>query len=283
MIDSHQHFWKLSRGDYPWLTPDIGPIYRDYCPVDIEPHLMAAGISRTILVQAAPTVDETQYLLELAEENEFIAGVVGWVDFDANNVCEAISEIAPHPKLLGLRPMVQDLADDEWLLRRRIEPAFSTMIECNLRFDALVRPKHLTVLNTLLDRHPSLDAVIDHCAKPDIANGGFTPWATAMRHIAQSTNAYCKLSGLLTEAGPNATAAMLQPYVDHVLDVFGAERVMWGSDWPVLELAGNYKDWRADTLEMLKELTEQQRNAVLAETASDFYRLEQHTGQRIVG
>ena len=243
IIDAHQHFWQLNRNDYGWLTPELGQIYRDFLPDDLAPHLNQHSIDGTILVQAAPTLAETEFLLKVAEETPFVLGVVGWVDFASTLASDDIARLAEHPKLVGLRPMIQDIADDDWMLRPDLEPAFQAMIRHDLTFDALVLPRHLLRLRQLLLRYPSLRTAIDHGAKPDIAGGEFDSWANNIATIARDTGAYCKLSGLLTEAGEGWEALDVAPYAAHLFAEFGADRLVWGSDWPVVNLASNYKDW----------------------------------------
>lgn len=272
-IDAHQHFWRLARGDYGWLTPALKPIYRDVEPDELAPHLARHAIDGTVLVQAAPTEAETAFMLGLAEEHGFIRGVVGWTDFAAEDAPARIAALARQPKLKGLRPMIQDIAEDGWMLRPELTDAFRAMIDNELVFDALVLPRHLDDLSRLLDRHPSLTCVIDHCAKPEIAAGRFDDWARAMARLARGTGALCKLSGLVTEAGPDWTAERLAPFVGHVLDMFGPDRVVWGSDWPVSTLAARYDQWVAATDVLLSDLAEDGRAAILGGNAVRLYRL----------
>ncbi len=272
-VDAHQHFWLLSRGDYGWLTPELGPIHRDFLPSDIEPLLARYGIAATVLVQAAPTEAETRYMLSLAEAHPFVEGVVGWTDFAAPDAPAAIARLAGHTKLKGLRPMIQDIADVDWMLRPELGPAFRALVAHDLVFDALVLPRHLDNLFRLAQRHPDLRVVIDHCAKPAIAAGGFSGWADDMRRIAAETAATCKLSGLVTEAGAGWSVERLRLYVDHVLTVFDPARVLWGSDWPVCTLAASYGDWIAATDLLLEGCSADERQAILGGNASRIYRL----------
>ena len=218
-IDAHQHFWRMDRGDYGWLTPKDHPkIARDFSPAELAPLLAAGRIDKTVLVQAAPTEAETQFLLELAAATPFVAGVVGWVDFEAPDAAARIARLSANSRLVGLRPMIQDIADVEWMLRPELAPALDAMQRGDLCFDALVKPRHLPALAEFLDRYPDLAVVIDHGAKPDIAGSGLDMWATYIRHIAKSSKAFCKLSGLASEAGPGWSAATLKPYVDVLLE-----------------------------------------------------------------
>ena len=273
-IDAHQHFWELARGDYGWLTPALAPLMRDFTPGDLEPLLAEAGVEATVLVQAAPTEAETDFLLGLASRTPFVAGVVGWVDFDAPEAPHKIGLLAARAKLVGLRPMIQDLDDDQWMLKRSLTPAFGAMIAHGLAFDALVKPRHLRTLLEFAARHPDLRIVIDHGAKPDIAAGVLEPWASGIRLLARETAVRCKLSGLLTEATPGASASDLRPYVDTLLDAFGPQRLMWGSDWPVLNLNGDYASWRAQSLVAIGGRRAEDQELILGGVASEFYRLE---------
>lgn len=273
-IDAHQHFWALDRGDYGWLTPELAPIYRDFGPPDLTPLLDAAGIGGTVLVQAAPTDAETDYMLGLAKAHAMIKGVVGWVDFESPDAPDRIAELAAHPKLVGLRPMIQDIPDPDWMLSQALRPAFEAMVEHGLVFDALTLPKHLKNLAALLARHPQLVCVIDHGSKPEIASGAFDVWAADMAHLAATTGAFVKLSGLVTEAAPDWTTDDLRPYTDHLIAQFGPARIIWGSDWPVATLASDYARWVATTEDLLRALSEQNRAAILGQNAIAFYNLE---------
>jgi L-fuconolactonase len=271
MIDSHQHFWRLDRGDYGWLTPALAPIFRDFGPADLAPILARHGIVRTIVVQAAPTIDETEFLLALGRRTPFVAGVVGWVDFDAPGSPDAVERLARDPLLVGLRPMVQDIADDDWLARPSHAAVFEAMVAHDLVLDALVRPRHLSRLIAVLERHASLAVVVDHGAKPAIASGDLGEWRRAIADVAAFPNATCKLSGLVTEAAPGADAVSIVPVVEALLDAFSPRRLLWGSDWPVVELAGGYDRWRAISLSALRSLDDAARSAVLGDTAARVY------------
>ncbi len=271
-IDAHQHFWRLDRGDYGWLTAADHPlIYRDFMPADLSLSLRRCRVDKTILVQAAPSAAETDFLLQMAAETPFVAGVVGWTDLAAPDAPQAIERLARHKALLGLRPMLQDLADDAWILSPAIAPAIAAMQEAGLRFDALVKPRHLPHLARFLARHPDLPVVIDHAAKPDIAGGVLEPWASHMRAIAADTGAMCKLSGLASEAGPGWNTRSLAPFVDVLLEAFGPARLMWGSDWPVLLEAGDYVRWVATANELMAAVPPAERGPVFGANAAAFY------------
>jgi L-fuconolactonase len=275
VIDGHQHFWATARGDYGWLTPELAPIFRDFGPADLAPHLQAHGIAQTVLVQAAPTAAETDWMLDLAARTPSVMAVVGWADFEAKDAAGRIAALARHPKLRALRPMLQDLPDDAWMLRDSLLPAYGAIIESGLCFDALVMPKHLGHLIRLAERLPDLRVVIDHAAKPAIAAwqlGGleFRAWSANLRALA-ATGAYCKLSGLATEAARGWQVDDLRPYFDVLMRHFGPSKLVWGSDWPVLLLNGTYNAWRHATDALLAELPSPDRNAILGGNAAVFY------------
>ncbi|HEX8667550.1 MAG TPA: amidohydrolase family protein [Allosphingosinicella sp.] len=270
-VDAHQHFWRLDRGDYGWLTPALGRIHRDFLPHDLAPLLAQAGIDRTILVQAAPTEAETDFLLELAAATPFVAGAVGWIDFDAPDAAGRVEQAAARPGLVGLRPMIQDLPDEAWVARPDLDPVFDAIAAAGLRFDALVKPRHLPHLRARLNRHPELLVVIDHGAKPDIAGGALQPWADGMRRIAAETNACCKLSGLATEARPGWSLEDVKPFAEVLLDAFGPRRLMWGSDWPVLNLNGDYRLWLEAVDRLIEHLPAEEKEWVMGRTAASFY------------
>lgn len=278
MIDSHFHCWLPARADYGWLdatlNPALAPICRDVAVSDWQAQSVPHGITGGVLVQAAPTEAETHFLLGLADENPAVLGVVGWVDLLAPDAADRIQQLKNHPKLKGLRPMLQDIADESWILKPELAPALQALVEAGLVFDALVKSAHLPHILALAARHPDLKIVIDHAAKPDIAAGEWQPWADCMAQIASQTAAVCKLSGLMTEAGPNPQPAALSPYVEHVLKSFGPHRVLWGSDWPVLELACSYGDWWAQTQQLLGAFGNEEKSAILGGNAARIYGLD---------
>lgn len=270
-IDSHQHFWKPERGDYGWLTPELPSLYRDFFPGDLLPYLQKLEIDKTIVVQAAPTVEETRYLLELAEQNDWIAGVVGWIDFESPDAIRNLDELARSPQLLGIRPMVQDLADDNWINRPAHRPVFEALQERNLVFDALIKPRHLKQTLEVVRRHPGLRVVIDHAAKPTLSEGVDAGYFGGISALAAEPGTFCKLSGLVTEAKQDWSIEDLRPIVDHLLKEFGPNRLLWGSDWPVLTLASDYEAWWETSLQLIDRLDEDQKDAILGGTAEAVY------------
>jgi L-fuconolactonase len=272
-IDAHHHFWRLDRGDYGWLTPEAFPaIYRDFLPPDLEPHLQACGIDKTVLVQGAQTVAETEFLLDIAKATPFVGGVVGWVDFAAKDAPDHIAWLAQDRNLKSLRPMLQDLPEDDWILRPDLGPALKALQANGLRFDVLIFPRHLPHAAKFFARYPDLPMVIDHGAKPYIAKREIEPWKREMTAIARDfPNVCCKLSGLTTEAAPGWTVESLRPYVAALIEIWGPERLMWGSDWPVLNVADNYRDWFAIAQRLTADLSDAGRDAIFGGTAQAFY------------
>ena len=271
-IDAHQHYWHPDRGDYHWMPMDNATLARPYHPGDLAPMLARHGIDRTVLVQAAATVAETEYMLGIADATPSVAAVVGWVDFEDPSQRAHLERLAKHPKFAGVRPMIQDIPDDNWMLRDDIAWTFDAVVDLDLTFDALGFPRHLRNFHTILTRYPKMRVVLDHCMKPQIRDGAFADWAAGMRALAEDTGAFCKLSGIVTESDGWSLEA-LRPYADHVIEVFGPERVMWGSDWPVCQLEASYDDWRGAAEALTAGLSEPDRAAIFGGTARAFYRI----------
>ena len=280
MIDSHQHFWQIGEHDCIWPTPDLKAIYRDFGLKDFLPLAQAAGITGSVLVQSQESDADTNYILAVAAQSEFIKAVVGWVDLAAESAPARIAHLAQQPKLRGLRPMLQCLPNDEWILRPELEPAIAAMKAHKLSLDALIYLRHLPHLEMFAKRHPDLPIVIDHAAKPAIIAGDrpSDEWRTAIASIAKLPNIYCKISGLPTEAGKDQGQAELASYIQHLLGVFGAERLMWGSDWPVVGLAPNkylsiYKNWLNLVHHALTGCKLSEIESVFIGTSLRFYRI----------
>jgi L-fuconolactonase len=273
-VDAHQHIWRLERGDYGWLTPALAPIHRDFTLDDLRPLAAAAGIETTVLVQAAPTLAETRFLLAAAKASRgLVGGVVGWVDLANAQATGTLEALAGNPLLKGIRPMLHDLPEADWILRADVQPALAALSRLGLRFDALVRPRELAALRRMLDLHPALAIIVDHGAKPPIAARGWQPWADDLAAIARHPGVHCKLSGLVTEAGPHWATGDLRRYVDHLLATFGPGRLVWGSDWPVVDLAGGYAQWVAATGSLLAGLSAPEQAAIRGANARRFYGL----------
>lgn len=275
MIDSHQHFWRLSDRAGYWPPAELTAIYRDFFPEDLEPTLRRNGVRGTVLVQTLPSIVDTEFMLDLAARNPFILGVVGWVDLASADAPASIGRLAANPRLKGLRPMLQDLADDRWIENPALAPAVRAMIEHRLCFDALVLPRHLESLLVFARRFPELPIVIDHAAKPLIADGLTEPWLTDMLRLAELPQVCCKMSGMLTEAGPNPSLEAVRPYAETILKLFGPSRLLWGSDWPVLRLAGDYDSWLAMSRSIVAHLPPEEQSAIFGGNAIRVYRLQE--------
>ena len=275
-IDAHQHFWQLDLPfDYAWLNaPAHVPIRRDFLPEHLEPLLRSASVGYSIFVQTQHNLDENRWALDLADHHPFIAGVVGWVDL-AGPDCEGqLLELLEHPKFVGVRHVTQDEPDDDFIVRDDVLRGLAVLEKHGVPFDLLFYVKHLRHAATLARRFPSLPLVIDHLAKPRIKEGRTDDWLPHLRAAAACPNVYCKLSGMVTEADwHNWTAADLRPYVQTALDVFGPERCMFGSDWPVCELAGSYERVYHAQVEALGPISAAERDAIFGGTATRFYRL----------
>jgi L-fuconolactonase len=275
-IDAHQHYWNPARGDYAWMPEGDPVLDRAYGPADLAPALAAHGITHTVLVQAAATVEETEYMLGLADATPHVAAVVGWIDFEKPSDLAHLKRLANHPKFAGVRPMIQDIPDDDWMLRDDVQWAFRAVCDLGLTFDALGFPRHLGNFRTILTRYPALRFVVDHCMKPQIrthSEASFRHWADGISRLADR-GAFCKFSALVTEADPGWSVDDLRPYAKHVFAAFGAERVMWGSDWPVVRLRCEYAGWRAAAEQLTAGLTEAQKARIYGGTAREFYGLD---------
>jgi L-fuconolactonase len=276
VVDSHQHFWQLSQPfDYGWLNaPQLEPIRRDYLPADLKPLIHEAGVDRTILVQTQHDARENDWALSLSDDNDFISGVVGWLDLTGPNCESQLEELRRHPKFVGVRHLTQDEPDDDFVIRDDVLRGLKVLEKQRVPFDLLFFVKHLHHAANLAQMFPDLPLVLDHLAKPMIKARRLDDWEASFRNAASYPNVYCKLSGMVTEADWNGwKPADLKPYVDAALSVFGPARCMFGSDWPVCELAGAYGDVYGALRELLGFLSESERAQIFGETAISFYSL----------
>ena len=281
IIDSHQHFWNLDLPfDHGWLEePQHQPICRTCLPADLKPHLDACGVDRTVFVQTQHDVEETRWGLKLAEEHEFIAGVVGWVDLRADSCEEHLLELKEHPKFSGIRHIVQDEPDEDFIVRPEFLRGLKMLEKHQVPYDVLTYTQHLRHAVTLGRELPELPMVIDHLSKPKIKAGLMEGWQDDLRAAAKFPNFVCKLSGMVTEADwENWKPADLKPYVEVALEAFGPERCMFGSDWPVLELAATYEDVFRALGEVIGSISDTEQNQIFCETARQFYSLDVSDG-----
>ncbi len=276
MIDSHQHFWKLDLPfEYGWLYEEQHrPICRDYLPRDLLPHMQAAGVERSVFVQTQHTLEENRWALNLAEENPFIAGVVGWVDLAADDVEDQLSEFLQHPKFVGVRHITQGEPDDNFIVRPDVVRGLKVLQKHGVPFDLLFYTQHLRHATTLAQMLPDLPMVIDHLSKPKIREQKLDSWRADLLQAAQYPNLYCKLSGMVTEADWKSwKPADLKPFVETALEAFGPARCLFGSDWPVCELAASYEDVVAALKEVLGPITVSEESQIFGQTAASFYQL----------
>jgi len=277
-IDSHHHFWDPDRATYPWMTDDLAPIRRRFGPADLRPLIDGMRISRTILVQPRSRTNETEEFIATAAAERFIAGVVGWVDLTDPAVADEIARLRAAPggdRLVGIRHQVQDEPDPEWLARPDVRRGLAAVASAGLAYDLLVRPRELSAAFDAAAALPDLRFVVDHIGKPRIAAAEMEPWAGRIRSMAELPNVACKLSGLVTEAAWGSwTTVDLHPYVDAVLDAFGPERLMFGSDWPVCLLAASYDRVVSADRELLAALSADERARIFGVTAMEVYGLD---------
>lgn len=269
-IDAHQHYWQIGRNGHEWPTPDLTAIHRDFLPTDLDAARTACGIERTVLVQSQPADADTDWMLDLAAGTDSIGAVVGWVDMRSRDAPARIAALAARAKLRGLRPMLQGLPTG-WILDPAAAAALEAMQAHSLVFEALIKSQHLPDIACLAQRYPGLQILVDHGAKPDIAAGQREAWTSGIAALAAWPNVACKLSGLVTEAAAAWSVDDLRFYADHLLACFGAERLLWGSDWPVLLLAGDYQDWFAASEELLVDLSPAERAAIFGGNAARIY------------
>jgi L-fuconolactonase len=274
ILDAHQHFWNLDRVDYPWLTPDFGPIYRTFEEDDLQAQLDACGVEGTVLVQAMDSYEDTDFMLEVADRWPRARAVVGWVPLTRpDEAAQALERYQRDPRFVGVRHLIHEDPDPDWLLRPDVADGLALLAERGLTFDVVaVLPRHLEHVPVLAERHPSLRLVVDHLAKPPIKEKGWEPWAGLLAAAAEAPNVHAKVSGLNTAADWSTwTAEDLRPYVDHAIEAFGPDRLMFGGDWPVAVLAGDYEKVFRETEALLRDLDAAGRARVLGGTAVEFY------------
>lgn len=274
-IDAHQHFWKYSPKEYGWIDEHMSVLRRDFLPSHLHAEMTSSGVHASIAVQARQTLEETEWLLELAAENSYIAGVVGWAPIASIKFPSQLDRLSQHRKFRGLRHVLQAEPDDAFMLRDDFNRGISLLKDMDLVYDILIYERHLPKAIQFVDRHPYQRFVVDHLAKPKIRTAELSPWREHMRSLAERPHVTCKLSGLVTEADWSGWKVDdLRPYVEIALDAFGPRRVLAGSDWPVCTLACGYKLWWETLQMLLSELSDDERNTVLGGNAVETYKLK---------
>ncbi len=274
-IDAHQHFWRYDQREYGWIDDSMAALRRDFLPADLKQELERNGFQGSVAVQARQTLEETRWLLELAECAPFILGVVGWVDLRSPRLRFELEPLAGKSKLVGVRHVVQSEPDERFLLQPDFLRGISTLEEFDLAYDILIYPRHLAVAAEFVARFPRQRFVLDHLAKPPIKSGALDSWARGIRELASSRNVYCKVSGLVTEADWQAWKLEdMRPYLDVAFECFGPSRLMIGSDWPVCTVAAPYSRVMDLVKEYLGKFAAEEREAVLGGNAAKFWRLK---------
>jgi len=275
-VDTHQHFWKYNENDYPWMTGQMAALRRDFQPPDLRPLLLECGIDATVAVQARQSLLETEWLLEQAQEYDFIKGVVGWVDLRSQKAGAQLERFANNEKLCGVRHVIHDEPDDEFMLRRDFLAGISLLADFHLTYDLLIFPKHLAFASKLVRSYASQAFVVDHIAKPSIRTGEIQPWLAGLQELAAFPNVFCKVSGMVTEARWTGWQAQdFDVYMDAVFNAFGSDRIMVGSDWPVCTLAGSYARVMDVPKNYLTRLSADEQNAVWHKNPKAFYGLSE--------
>ena len=270
-LDSHQHFWSYDAAQYPWI-PKGSPLHRDWLPDDLAPLLAGSGLDGCIAVQARQTVEESRWLLSLADRSRIVHGVVGWVDLRSERVSEQLAELSRHPKFRGVRHVVQEEPDVDFMLGAEFQRGIEALHQFGFTYDILVFPKQLPAAIELVRKFPVQQFVLDHIAKPDIKAGTMSPWREQMRELANAPNVFCKVSGMVTESNhAHWKATDFTPYLDVVFEAFGEDRVMFGSDWPVCLLAGEYARVFALVSEYAKQFSAAAREKLFGGNAARFY------------
>ena len=277
IIDSHQHFWNPARGDYFWMAENNKTLFRKYGVIDLLKESKNTELFKTVLVQAAPTNQETEYMLGIADSTDLVAGVVGWINFEDTNQIKQLEIFSKHPKLVSIRPMIQDIKDVDWMLNENFDQIFNSLINLNICFDALGFPVHLDNFYKIAKTYQNLKIVIDHLMKPKICKNDkeeFNDWKNKISKLSKLDNVYCKFSGMVTEACDNWNEEDLRPYYEVVLNAFTDKKLMWGSDWPVCKLRTDYKSWLNSSKNLTKDLSLKEKENIFYNNVIKFYNLK---------
>jgi L-fuconolactonase len=274
-IDAHHHLWRYREPEYRWIGPDMGVLRRDFLIDDLESLCREHDVAATVAVQARQSLKETDWLLSCAAGSETIAGVVGWVPLVSDGLRGDLeARVGEGSRLVGVRHVVQDEPDPEFLLSREFNRGVKLLREYGLVYDVLVYERQLPAVLSFIDRHPDQVFVIDHCAKPRITEGALEPWGGYLREVARRPQVFCKVSGLITEAGPEWKPFTLRPFLDCVVEAFGTHRLMFGSDWPVCLICGDYGRWLQTARDYFAPFSPDEQQRVFAQTASAVYGLD---------
>lgn len=274
IIDSHHHFWKYSAKEYDWINDDMKVIRKDFLPADLEKTIREAGVDGAVSVQARQSVEESVWLTELAEKHKFLLGVVGWVDLRSKDVDKDLEKLAKHKKFKGVRHVVQGEPNINFILGAEFNEGIKRLLRYDLRYDILIFEKQLKPSIAFVDRHPKQVFIVDHIAKPRIKERILSPWRENMLEMAKRPNVYCKISGMITEADwKNWTSADLAPYLDTAMEAFGPKRLMFGSDWPVMLVAGQYKPWVDLVKKTISRYSASEQERILYKNATEAYKL----------
>ena len=275
MIDAHHHLWKYNQEEYGWMDDSMSVLKRDYLPKDLEPELQLTGTSGTVVVQARQSLEETRWLLELADKHSFIKGVVGWIDLCSPGLKKELEEFAAKPKLVGVRHVIHDEADDDFMLSPDFMKGIARLEAYDLCYDLLLFPRHLQYALKLVKTFPRQRFVLDHLGKPLIKDGIMEPWKSDIARLASYPNVWCKLSGMVSEADHKQWQYKdLLPYMEVVLESFGPDWIMLGSDWPVCRLAADYSEVMKIVPEFVESLNKADRVKILYQNAVDCYQIK---------
>jgi L-fucono-1,5-lactonase len=273
-IDAHQHFWRYDPIEHAWMTEEMAAIRRDFLPEDLKPLLERLGFDGCLAVQVRQNLEETRWLLEVAEQHDFVRGVVGWVDLRSPELPAQLREFAGQEKLVGVRHIVQDEPDDDFMLRDDFRRGVRQLNDADLAYDVLIYPRQLPAAIRLVEEFPDQRFVLDHIAKPPIADGSMDPWATGLLRLAKAPNLHCKLSGMVTEARwVRWQPGDFRPYLEVVFEAFGPGRLMIGSDWPVCTLSASYESAMGIVLDYIAQLSAAEQEGILGGNCARFYRL----------
>ncbi len=275
IIDAHHHFWNFDADQYKWMDDSMSVLKRDYLPSELGKEMSGAGVTGTVVIQARQIIEETRWLLELADENPFILGVVGWVDLRSPAVKKQLEEFARHPKLVGVRHVIHDEPDDDFMLRNAFLKGIEMLRDFNLTYDLLLFPRHLNRARKLVSMFPEQRFILDHISKPFINKGILQPWKDDILSLSAYPNVWCKISGMVTEADHSGWKyGDFVPYMNVVLEGFGTRRIMLGSDWPVCRLAGEYTEVMSIPLEFMSDMNEEEKKRIYKLNAIECYQLD---------